>query len=160
MHKEARMGQRNGIGPTNYENDQSEPWSDEDDDEDSDSDEDDEETGIAPSSPDDKDRTEGGPGGAGGVLNFHLLGFTNQRSNRAHLAWEVVIRVRTLHAERAGASAKASCRIRNLTAGSDLPPKHGALILWSLGLRNDGAFKILSFVLDFRRTIWTDSART
>ncbi|ELR07555.1 hypothetical protein GMDG_08470 [Pseudogymnoascus destructans 20631-21] len=85
MHKEARMGQRNGIGPTNYGNDQSEPWSsDEDDDEDSDSDEDDEETGIAPSSPNDKDGTEGGPGGAGGgVLNFHLLGFTNQRSNRA-----------------------------------------------------------------------------
>jgi hypothetical protein len=85
MHKEARIRQRNGIGPTNYGNDQSEPWSsDEDDDGDSDSDEDDEETGIAPSSPDDKDWTEGGPGGAGGkVLNFHWPGFTNRRSNRA-----------------------------------------------------------------------------
>jgi hypothetical protein len=78
----------------------------------------------------------------------------------AHLAREVVIRVRTLHAARAGASAKASRRIGNLAAGSNLPPKHGALILWSLGLRNDGALGLLSFVLDFRRAIRTDSART
>lgn len=74
----------------------------------------------------------------------------------AHLAREVEVRVRTFDAAHTGASTKASCRLGNPTACSNLPSKHSALVLGNLRLRSFG----LLLILDFRRAIGTDSART